>query len=338
MTSILLTGGGTAGHVMPFIALLPELGKNFDRILYAGAENSLEERLAKKYSIPFYGVTVVKFVRGKILPNFKIPRLLSRGVSEAEELLKRLKPDLVFSKGGYVGLPVTLAAKRTGIPFVIHESDMSLGLANRLVRRHAAAIYTAFPPTAKKYGGECVGIPLREELFRAKYDGKKPRPVLLFTGGSLGAKALNDCVFSKIDELTESYDVIHLTGKGKSREIKNPHYESVEYTDDIAGLFAKSDVVISRAGANTAFELTALNKRIIFVPLTHGSRGDQIQNAEYFSGLGAKVIREEKLSSDLMPAISELLSSPPPDYGTRYNNADFARKLLRVAKSGVRRL
>lgn len=333
--NVILTGGGTAGHVIPNIALLPELKKRFDNVYYAGSSGGVEERLAGLHGIPFFSVETVKFHRKSLLKNLALPKKLFKGVREAEALIKSLRPSVIFSKGGYVGLPLVIAGGRMGVPVVLHESDYTLGLANRIGKRYCSALLTAFPETAKKEGGRAVGIPLREELFKTRKKAPRAKEVLLITGGSSGASSMNEFFFKIADKLTKRYEVIHLTGRGKSNPALDlPGYTQIEYSDDMASLYAKSSVVISRAGATTVFELSALGKKALLIPLPkRASRGDQILNARAFSAQGrATFIEEKDLNIDnffekLSKAESLVLS--PSTYAS---NSEVASIILSYAK------
>ncbi len=307
MKKIVLTGGGTAGHVTPHFALLPYLKKHFDEIIYLGVNGGIEQGLALDKNLEFFGITATKLKRGFHLENLGIPFKLVSSIGEAKKILKEVKPNVVFSKGGYVGLPVTVAAKSLKIPVVLHESDLSLGLSNKLALPFADKLLTTFNNTAKKYKkGEFVGAIVREELFKiSKEEGRKyykfltNKPVILITGGSQGAKILNDTVHKILPSLLNQFNVLHLVGKGNASNINYNGYKQVEFTD-MKYAYAVSDYCISRAGSNTAFELLFLNIPSILVPLPKGnSRGDQIDNALFFKEKGVfKVIMQENLTAE----------------------------------------
>lgn len=296
--NVILTGGGTAGHVMPCIALVPELKKRFDHVYYVGSERGMERELAQSAGLEYFSVPTVKLDRAKLWKNVSLPVRLARGIGRARELVRELKPSVVFSKGGYVALPVAIGAKREGVPVVLHESDYTMGVANKLCSRFAKLIMTAFPETAVATGGTCVGIPLRPEFTElpACTRANKQRKTLLVVGGSLGASRLNDFVFSAIPVLTTEYDVVHVTGKGKANpDLIYPHYKQIEFTSHLADLVKCADVVLSRAGATTLFELASLQKPAVLVPLTgRATRGDQILNAQSFERRGYAVVLNER--------------------------------------------
>lgn len=313
---IILTGGGTAGHVMPNLALLPYLTA-FDEIHYIGSVGGMEEGLIKPNApdVIYHEIPCVKLKRQFTLSNLAIPVKLIKSINAAKKLIKQIAPDVIFSKGGFVGLPVTLAAKKT--PVVLHESDLKLGLANKLALKKCDKLLTSFDIGGKK--AVCTGAPLRREIYSGdrlralKVCGlTAPRPYLLVTGGSLGAKAINDAVYSAMDELTARFNVIHITGKNNENGLKHAGYFQIGFTDRINDFFALSDFVLTRGGANTLFEIAALNKPALIVPLPKGaSRGDQIDNAEYFASRGyARVLAQENMNAQtLLSSLSELKDS-----------------------------
>lgn len=315
MKTIVLTGGGTAGHIMPNLALLSELKKNFETICYIGAKGGLEETLAPKYGLQLYLTDAVKLDRAHIMSNFKIPFKLKTSIDEAKKILAELKPDLVFSKGGYVSLPVCFAAKKLNIPVVIHESDYSLGLANKIVASFAKKVLTSFKETCKT--GILVGNPVRDEIFKgdktiyAKKLNLSPKKNLLFFGGSLGASSINNFIYQNLDKLCENYNILHIAGKTADKTIKHNNYYQFEFVNDIEHLFALADLVIARGGASSLAELSALNKKTVVVPLPKGaSRGDQLQNAESYKKLGkVEVLLQENLNfENLNQLLSKLLA------------------------------
>lgn len=312
MKTIILTGGGTAGHCTPHFALLEKLRTHFDNVYYIGSETGIERELATKKGLPYYSIPTVKLQRSLTLKNFKIPITLYKSVKSAKELLKKLKPDVVFSKGGFVGLPVTLACKSLKIPVIIHESDKSLGLANKIASKFASLTITTFPTNIKN--SKCLGAIVREELFyKSKESSLKhygilgEKPVLLVTGGSSGAKIINEQVKINLDKLLLYFDVLHIVGKGNLSNINKKGYYQVEFTD-MAYAYSVTDIAISRAGSNTAFELISLKIPTLFIPLSKKvSRGDQIENAEYFHNQNlSHVLYEEELSEKFLDSIFKL--------------------------------
>lgn len=331
MKVIVLTGGGTAGHCMPCFSLLPDLRKKFDEIYYIGGKDKIESRLAKKHNVTFFYVPTVKLERRLTLKNALIPFKLLNAVSAAKKLLENLKPTVVFSKGGYVALPVVIAAHKLKIPVISHESDLTLGLANKIALRYSARLLTGFPETAdgiKK--AEFTGIPLDKSLFaprdRQKLYGKYKfdcrKKTLLITGGSQGCAAINETISEVLPELAAKYNVLWLTGKGKAETpaTRNPP-ENVyisEFSENMGETYAIADACVSRAGANTLFELIALAIPALAIPLPKGnSRGDQEENAEYFRKKGViSVLKEEKLNADSLLYSVERLFKKAENYSS----------------------
>ena len=288
---IILTGGGTAGHTTLNIKLQDELKKYFDKIVYIGSKNGIEKELIQKNtSYNYFSIETVKLERGKIFSNLKIPFKLTSAIKEAKKIIKEFNPSVIFSKGGYVGLPVTIAGKKLGIPVICHESDLTMGLANKLAKKYAKIICTNFEKTAKIDKKKCkyTGMPLilsklSKNEAKEKLNIKTTKPILLVTGGSLGAKVLNEFVFNNIKELCKNFFVIHLTGKNNfNHSLKINNYLQFEFFNDMPTLFKASDFALSRAGANTCIELLSNNLLTILVPLSNkGSRGDQVENAKY---------------------------------------------------------
>ena len=315
MKRIILTGGGTAGHVTPNIALLPKLKETGYDINYIGSYDGIERKLISDFSIPYYGISSGKLRRYFDIKNFTDPFKVLKGLGEATKLLKQLKPDIVFSKGGFVSVPVVYAAKRLSIPVIIHESDMTPGLANKLSLPFADKVCCNFPETVQYLPeGKAVltGSPIRQELLTGnKLSGIKfcdftvNKPIIMVIGGSMGAVAVNQAVRSALPKLLKNYQVVHLCGKGNldSSFDNKKGYVQFEYVkEELKDLFAMTDVVISRAGANAICELLALKKPNILIPLSaSASRGDQILNAKSFEKQGfSLVIQEESISDELL--------------------------------------
>ena len=322
MKRIVLTGGGTAGHVTPNIALLPKLQELGYDVHYIGSYNGIEKTLMEGCHVPYYGISSGKLRRYFDLKNFSDPFKVLKGFSEASKLLKNLKPDVVFSKGGFVSVPVVIAAAKQRIPVVIHESDMTPGLANKLSIPAASKVCCNFPETLNHLPkGKAVlsGSPIREELLTGDREkalaftgltGKKP--VLLIIGGSLGSVVVNEAVRGILPTLLKKFEIIHLCGKGKLDQTLTAMNGYVQYeyiSDELKDLFALSDIVISRAGANSICEFLALRKPALLIPLSAAaSRGDQILNAHSFEKQGfAAVLEEEQLSGEsLEKALTDL--------------------------------
>ena len=322
MKRIILTGGGTAGHVTPNIALIPALKDAGYQISYIGSYNGIERKLIEELGIPYYGISSGKLRRYFDPKNFSDPFRVLKGFHEAKKLLKQLKPDVVFSKGGFVTVPVVIAAKRCKIPAIIHESDMTPGLANKLCIPSAVKVCCNFPETVSslpKDKAVLTGTPIRQELLNGDKEAGRQfcgftadKPVLMIIGGSLGAASVNENIRKILPELLKEFQVIHLCGKGKMDEsLKDTKgYVQYEYIkQELADLFALSDIVISRAGANAICELNALKKPNLLIPLSaNASRGDQILNARSFERQGFSMVLEEEeiTESTLLNAIREL--------------------------------
>ncbi len=322
MKRIILTGGGTAGHVTPNMALIPALKDAGFDIHYIGSYDGMEKKLIEDLKIPYHGISSGKLRRYFDLKNFSDPAKVLKGYSEASRLIKSLKPDIVFSKGGFVTVPVVMAAKAKKVPAIIHESDMTPGLANRLCIPSATKVCCNFPeamehlPAGK---GVVTGTPIRKELLQGdaalglSFCGfNMDKPVLLIVGGSSGSMIINNAIRDNLDELLQKFQIIHLCGKGNLDESLKDTTGYVQYEyikKELSGLLAAADIVISRAGANAICELLAINKPNILIPLSAAaSRGDQILNAESFEKQGfSYVIQEENLSSDtLLKAVNHV--------------------------------
>ena len=292
------------------------------QISYIGSYNGIEKTLIEELGIPYYGISSGKLRRYFDLKNFTDPFRVLKGFSEARKLLKQLKPDVVFSKGGFVTVPVVIAAGRLKIPAIIHESDMTPGLANKLCIPSAVKVCCNFPETkAHLPEGKAVvtGTPIRPELLQGDADKGRDftgftseKPVIMIIGGSLGAQAVNDAVRRILPDLLKDFQVVHLCGKGKRDDSKNDlkGYVQYEYIEsELADLFAMADIVISRAGANAICELQALKKPNLLIPLSaNASRGDQILNARSFEKQGFSMVLEEEAITDevLLRAVHDL--------------------------------
>ena len=294
MKKILFTGGGSAGHVIPNLALIEEiLSKGEADVCYMGT-GGIEKQLVTEWHIPYYQIECPKLIREKSFSAFKrnlhIPAEFLHAKKQALEGLKTFRPDLVFSKGGYVALPVIAAAKKLKIPCLAHESDFSAGLANKLSARMCRFVFTSFPETAKKLPhGKYSGAPLRRSvLYASRAEARKKfhipfhAKVLLIFGGGSGSQAINDVIRQHLKTLTEKYVILHVCGRGNLIQSTLPNYRQFEFITDMGMAYACADLVISRAGAGTVFELLALKKPSILVPLEGQTRGDQVENAAYF--------------------------------------------------------
>lgn len=315
MPSIILTGGGTAGHVTPHLALIPRLKRAGYNISYIGSYNGIEKDLIEKENIDYYGISSGKLRRYFNWKNFTDPFRVLRGYFQSRKLMRKLKPDIIFSKGGFVSVPVVLAAKSKKVPVIIHESDMTPGLANKLAFRGATKICCNFPETLKYLPEEkavLTGSPIRQQLMRGNRDNalkilgfSGSKPVLMIMGGSIGSVFINNSVRDSLDVLQKRFDIIHLCGKGNLEPSLDGRegYRQFEYiSKELPDFFAACDIIISRAGANSICELLALRKPNILIPLSkNASRGDQILNANSFKKQGfSLVIEEEDVTADLL--------------------------------------
>lgn len=312
--NIALTGGGTAGHIIPNLALVNNLSKHFENIYYFGDINGMEHSLTQKYNVKFVDSKGIKFKRDKFFQNFKIIYYLPKYIHSSKKALKNSDIDVVFSKGGYISLPICIAAKMLRIPVICHESDLTIGLSNKVTSIFAKKIITSFPNTSKKSNSIYIGNPLRDEIFHTNKNyintnymtyGKK---VLLIIGGSLGSKTINELIYKSIDILVKHYFVIHICGNN-FKKINKAGYVQLSFVDNIFDYISSADYIISRCGANIAQEITALNKKVIYIPLSKkASRGDQILNAEYFTknNLSLLLYEEDLNIRNLMSKLQEL--------------------------------
>lgn len=322
MKSIILTGGGTAGHVTPNIALIPRLLDAGFQIDYIGSYEGIEKSLMSDFDVPYHGISSGKLRRYFDFKNFTDPFRVLKGFREANQLIKTLQPDVVFSKGGFVSVPVVLAAKRNKVPAIIHESDMTPGLANKLCFSSATKICCNFPETVNTLPTNkavLTGSPIRSELLAGNRltalelcGFSASKPIIMIIGGSLGATTINTAVRNILPQLLQQFQIIHLCGKGKLDEtlLHTDGYVQFEYIkQELKDLFALTDIVVSRAGANTICELLALRKPSLLIPLSaKQSRGDQILNARSFEKQGfSSVLEEEDLTDEtLLNRILEL--------------------------------
>lgn len=358
MKKIVLTGGGSAGHVTPNIALLPSLRDAGYEITYMGSYDGIEKKLIGDFDIPYVGISTGKFRRYLDPKNFTDPFRVIKGFSEAKKFLKAYRPDVVFSKGGFVSVPVVRAAAALGIPCIIHESDMTPGLANKLCIPVAKKVCCNFPETLKllpENKAVLTGSPIRAELAQGnKLAGldmcgfNANSPVIMVIGGSLGAANVNKAVRDSLNKLLADFQVVHLCGKDKMDNLllNTAGYKQFEYVKaELKDLFAMADLVISRAGANAICELLALKKPNILIPLpASSSRGDQLLNAQSFEAQGFSiVINEDDLTSELLvDKVHELYFSRQIYYDAmaKSGQMDSVRtimKLIETAESETKR-
>ncbi len=348
--TILFTGGGSAGHVTPNLALIARLRAEGYHVEYIGSKDGIERELVEKENIPYHGIDCGKLRRYFDLKNFSDPFRVIKGIWQAKRIIKEIKPDTVFSKGGFVSVPVVIAARKKA-PVITHESDYTPGLANKISLRFADTVCVTFEDTLAHVKGKGVhtGTPIRPELYKGDaarglaftgFDGEKP--ILLVMGGSLGAQAINDALRKALPRILRSFDVIHLCGKGKlDPAICEEGYRQYEYIgEELPDLLAATDIILSRAGANAVFEFLALCKPALLVPLPlSASRGDQILNAGYFSRKGfAMVLEQENLTPDtLLDALFDLHDRRLSFINTmnKEEKADGTDEVLAVIRAAV---
>ena len=322
MKTIVLTGGGTAGHVTPNLALIPRLLADGWEIHYLGAADSAEESLISQVpEVTFHAISVGKLRRYFDPKNFTDPFRVVKGIGQSKRIIKALKPNVVFSKGGFVSVPVVYGAKMNGVPIVTHESDMTPGLANKLCLPFSSAQCCTFPEAVKYAKGKGVhtGTPIRPEILNGdKREGRRRfgfndnRPVLMVVGGSSGAQAINQVVWQSLPKLTENFQVLHLCGKGNLTSVYEgtANYCQREYlNEEMADAYACADILVSRAGANALCEILAVRKPALLIPYPKGaSRGDQLLNAESFRARGfSRVLLQEDMTPDtLVTAVEQL--------------------------------
>ena len=325
MKKIILTGGGTAGHVTPNIALLPSLRAAGYEVSYIGSYQGIERSMIEEAKIPYYPISSGKLRRYFDIKNFTDPFRVLKGYAQARHLMSKLSPDVIFSKGGFVSVPVVLAASSAHIPVIIHESDMTPGLANRIAMKGATKICCNFPETLRYLPADkavLTGSPIRSELLQGDKSAamsflgfSDEKPVMMIMGGSIGSVFINNAVRQSLDILLKDFSIVHLCGKGNlDFEYDNiDGYRQFEFiSDELPDLFAASDIVISRAGANSICELLALRKPNILIPLSkNASRGDQILNARSFERQGFSMVLEEEsvTAASLVAAVNDVFSN-----------------------------
>lgn len=320
MKKILFTGGGSAGHVLPNIALMEEILSTGEADVFYMGTDGIEKHLLAQWKLPFYQIDCPKLIRGGgwngFKQNIKIPLRFQKAQKQAKAALQQLQPDLVFSKGGYVALPVVFAAKKLGIPCFSHESDFSAGLANRLMAKKCRRVFTSFPETAKQLkNGKYSGAPIRNAVFSSsRAEGRKKlgitsdKPTLLIFGGGSGSTLINQALRKHLKTLTSKYVLLHVCGKGNVVKTNIANYHQFEFIADMGAAYAAADMIISRAGAGALFEILALKKPSLLIPLEGQTRGDQLQNAAYFQRRNlCHVLRQQNLDA-LPSAIHEALT------------------------------
>ncbi|MFC5450182.1 undecaprenyldiphospho-muramoylpentapeptide beta-N-acetylglucosaminyltransferase [Paenibacillus aestuarii] len=329
MKTIVFTGGGSAGHVTPNIALMNKLRQQGWDIRYIGSATGIEKDIIEREGVPFYPISSGKLRRYFDLKNFKDPFKVLKGVYESYRLLRRLKPAIVFSKGGFVSVPVVLGSRLNHIPVIIHESDMTPGLANKISIPMATKVCVTFPESLRHVQEDkavLTGLPIREGIFSGKAmkgyqicDFHSQKPVVMVMGGSLGSQVINQAVREQLGRLLNQFQIIHICGKGNiDQELLNKRgYKQFEYiADELPDMLAMADLVISRAGATSIYEFLALEKPMLLIPLSlQASRGDQILNAKSFQKAGyADVLPVEELTSDVLIGRLEALNANRETY------------------------
>ncbi|MBQ7797679.1 MAG: UDP-N-acetylglucosamine--N-acetylmuramyl-(pentapeptide) pyrophosphoryl-undecaprenol N-acetylglucosamine transferase [Clostridia bacterium] len=337
--TICFTGGGTLGHVKPNLYLAEEL-KNY-KLMYIGT-NGIEKDVVKNAGIEYHEIKATKLRRGKFFVNLRVPFELVCAIKQAKKILKQTKPDLVVSKGGFVALPVCIAARKLRIPIISHESDYSFGLANKIILHFSDVMCVNYEHLANKkrniiYTGPVISNAFKYSNIKAniKLDIDFNKPTILIIGGSSGSKVINQAVWDSLDKLCELYNVIHLTGKGNMSKNKAINYNQIEITDNVPYLMSISDLVVGRAGAGVVFECAYMNKPMLLIPLQNSnSRGDQVQNAEYFYKLGcARILEEFKLSASTLLKSIELALPNIKEMTTNLKKMDLStgkEKMLKL--------
>lgn len=345
---ILFTGGGTAGHVIVNLALIPEFLKEGWEVDYIGSKDGIERELVRSLEgVTYHPISTGKLRRYMSLENFKDPFKVLKGTFEAWRFIGRRKPKVIFSKGGFVSVPVIFAAKLRGVPTIIHESDYTPGLANKLAIPFANKLLTTFPETINYLPKEkttYIGAVIREELFQgSKEKGfastrlTNDKPILLIMGGSAGSEKINQVVRASLSNLLEKFQVIHICGKGNQDPTINlKGYVQYEYvSDELKDIFAITDFVMSRAGSNAIYEFLALRIPMLLIPLSlSASRGDQIVNANSFQKSGyAHVLEEENLTEEILfQEVIRLKQSAPVlvDQMKAYESGEAREKVIRI--------
>jgi UDP-N-acetylglucosamine--N-acetylmuramyl-(pentapeptide) pyrophosphoryl-undecaprenol N-acetylglucosamine transferase len=313
MKTIVFTGGGSAGHVTPNLAIMARLQELGWHIHYIGSAAGIEKDIITKEGIPFYPISSGKLRRYFDLKNIKDPFKVVKGVYDSYKIVRRLKPSIVFSKGGFVSVPVVLGSRMNGIPAIIHESDMTPGLANKLSIPFASKVCVTFPETLQHLQGTkgvLTGLPIRKQISQGHAakglhlcDFHSQKPVILIMGGSLGSQVINLAVRESLDTLLERYQIAHICGKGHVEPTyeQRSGYKQFEYVnEELPDLLAVADFVVSRSGSTSIYEFLTLAKPMLLIPLSRqASRGDQILNAESFQRSGfAELLYEESLTSE----------------------------------------
>lgn len=329
----------------PALAVAEQCIAKGDTILFVGSKNGIEKKLANEAGLKYAEISTGKLRRYFSFKNFTDPFRALRGYMQAKKILKKFKPDTVFASGGFVSLPVGLAAKKLQIPLVLNEADLYPGLSNKILAKYADKICIAFPDAKKNLPKEktiLTGLPLQKKTLSGKKSRlqkiikfPKNKPVLVILGGSQGASFLNNLVSENLPEILKNFSVIHLTGRGKADEIKaKKNYLPLEYVDSqtMADIYATADIAIARAGSNTLFELSAWKIPSIIIPLPSAAADHQSKNAAYFKKeCGFEVLAQKSASGK---KLINLLKK----YKTATARKSAQKKIKIEAKEGLKKV
>ena len=345
MKKIVFTGGGTAGHIYPILAVKERMNKSDYQFFYIGGNGMEKDIIANEKDISFHEISTVKLQRKLTLKNLLIPFKLIKAISQSKKLLKEIKPDVIFSKGGFVAVPVVIAGAKLGIPVISHESDLSMGLANKIILHYCNTMCTTFEETKKENQKTIhTGQPIRKSVLNGNKKNlsllnklDKQKPVLLVIGGSSGAKFINEKIIGNLDKICSTYNCIHITGKQEVKKVRHENYFQVQYAENIGDYLNACDVVLSRAGSGAINEFLALKKPMLLIPLSKKcSRGDQIENAKLFSSHGfCDMIEEEDCDDSIFYIKLANLYKNREKYVKnmkKYNNFDACEKIIEIIK------
>jgi len=351
---IIIAGGGTGGHIIPNIAILESLKKQVKDldVLYVGSKKGLEAELIPREGYAFETISCGKLRRYFSWENFLDVFRTMAGICQSAWIIAQFKPEVIFFKGGYVGFGMAIAGGLMRKKVIIHESDLKMGLGNRLAARMADKICVSFPETVEAWRGDSrvvlTGNPVRAGLAEGnaekgwKFSGLKPgKKMILIMGGSQGSKSVNNLIEKNLEDLLKDFQIIHICGKGNLPEYyaklsttERANYFACEYVgDELKDIYAVTDMMISRAGANTLAEIDFLGKPAILIPLVEGSRGDQVENAESFVKNHSAVVLRENQSEDfdLKKALKELLNKPERAIGKNQAADKIAKIIMELA-------
>lgn len=343
MKKIVFTGGGTAGHVYPCLAIKERLDKKEYEFFYIGSNGMEKDILKNEKDIKYYEISAVKLERKLTFKNILIPFKLLKSIRQAKKILKQIKPSVIFSKGGFVAVPVVIAGAKLGIPIISHESDLSMGLANKIILHYCDKMCVSFESTSKgKNKIVFSGQPIRKKVLNGNKKNIKflnsldrSKPNLLIVGGSSGAKFINEKVWENLDEICKNFNCIHITGHQSKSKVKHKNYFQIEYAENMGDYLDLADIVLSRAGSGAINEFLALKKPMLLLPLSkRASRGDQIENAKLFSSLGyADMLEEEDFNSSIFLSKLQNLVKNDKKYiknMQKNNNFDACEKIIEL--------